>query len=122
MKTKHDLILLNDISLYGYHGILPEERQRGQEFIVTVEMEVNFKGIGATDNIEDTVNYADVIEKIKAVVEGQAYNLLETVAEKISEEILSFPKVVGVKTTVGKPRPPLSVITSGVAVTVYRRR
>ncbi len=117
-----DKIRLNNISLYAYHGVLPEERERGQEFIITVELETDLNGISNSDDLSQTINYADIVTIVKEIVQGKPYNLIETLAEKISIEILKIKEVDKVIVTVEKPRPPLPVVSGGASVTLYRHK
>ena len=118
-----DFITIKNISIYAYHGLLPEERERGQEFLISVKIEANFAGISATDNIQETINYAYVVEEIQTIFTSNNFNLIETLAEKIANHLLDiYQQIEGIEITVEKPRPPLPSITQGVAVTVYRSR
>ncbi len=115
-----DHITIKNISLFGYHGILPEEKERGQEFLVSVVLQLDLQNISTRDEIEDTVDYTEALSKIQDIFTEKKYDLMETLAEKIAAALLKFDKVTGVKVTVEKPRPPLPVITGGVSATVYR--
>lgn len=117
-----DVIRIEKISLYGFHGVLPEERERGQEFLVSVEIETDLHGISETDDLEKTYNYGDAAVLIKEIVTGPPVNLLETVAEKIAFELLRDEKIYAVTVTVEKPRPPLNVTSSGTSVTLRRNK
>ena len=122
MDKHKDCITIKDISIYSYHGLLPEERQRGQEFLVSLVMEVDLAGVAASDDITYTVNYAEVVNKLQEIFTSNTYNLIETLAEKIAGELLNFTRIKGIEVSVEKPRPPLTATTGGVAVTIYRSR
>ncbi len=116
-----DKIDINNISLYDYHGVLPEEREQGQEFLITISLEVNLQGISKTDDIEDTVDYSKICSMVKEISAREPCRLIETLAEKISHEILYFfPQVKRITVTVIKPNPPLPEVTDGVSATVVR--
>ncbi len=117
-----DIIRIDKISLFGYHGVLPEERERGQEFLVSVALEADLEGISKTDDLNMTYNYAAAAELVKKIVTGEPVNLLETLAEMIALEILKDRMIVAVTVTVEKPRPPLTVISAGTAVTMRRSK
>ncbi|MCR5403911.1 MAG: dihydroneopterin aldolase, partial [Butyrivibrio sp.] len=76
-----DRINLTGMEFYGYHGCLPEEREKGQRFYVDVEMFMDLSPAGKSDDLNDTVNYAEVFEYIRQVVEGPSKQLIESVAE-----------------------------------------
>ncbi|OZS78033.1 dihydroneopterin aldolase [Tetzosporium hominis] len=117
-----DKIYLNDMQFYGYHGVLPEETVLGQLFRITVEMAVDLKQAGETDALDATVNYAEVYELCKAIAEGEPYQLIESVAEKIADAILTnySQQVKGCKVLVVKPTPPIRGHYHSVAVEITR--
>src|SRR5699024_12775739 len=78
----------------GFHGLLPEETKLGQRFNVTVELYVSLKEAGTSDEMDDSVNYGLVFEVVKNRVEGKPFNLIEALAERISEDLLKeLPKI-----------------------------
>jgi 7,8-dihydroneopterin aldolase/epimerase/oxygenase len=118
-----DKILLNDMEFYGYHGALQEENKLGQRFRVNAELLLDLQPAGKSDQLEETVNYAEIYNLCKLIVEGKPNNLIETVAEKIAEGILGqFSKVEKCKVTVVKPDPPIPGHYSSVAVEITRSR
>ncbi len=118
-----DKILLNEMEFYGYHGVFQEENKLGQRFRVTVELHLDLRKSGQSDELEDSVNYAEIYSIAKSVVEGDAMNLVEAVAEKISSEILETFKVVeSCKITLIKPDPPIPGHYQSVAVEINRSR
>jgi len=117
---KFDKVTLKDISIYAYHGVLPEEKERGQEFRVNVELYTNFEGISQTDQLEQVIDYRQVLESIQKTATGTRFDLLEALAEHLALNLLQFDRVKRVKISVAKPRPPLPAVTGGVEVSVVR--
>lgn len=116
-----DKITLNQIEFYGYHGVYPEETKLGQKFIVDVILELDLKEAGKTDDLTKTINYAEAYETVKAVVEGTPLKLVEAVAEKIAEKLLSnFPLIKSSTIKVVKPNPPIAGHYHSVAVEIKR--
>ncbi|MEK3979371.1 dihydroneopterin aldolase [Psychrobacillus sp. FSL K6-2836] len=117
-----DYIHLNDLEFYGFHGALPEETKLGQIFRVTITLACDLKRAGETDNLEETVNYAEVFELCKEIVEGKPYLLIEAVAEKIASSILHTyaAKVSGCRIQLVKPNPPIVGHYASVAVDITR--
>lgn len=117
-----DFIHLNDMAFYGYHGALPEETKLGQLFRVTVTLACDLKKAGETDDLDATVNYAEVFELCKEIVEGKPYLLIESVAEKIATRILHDydQKVSGCRVQLVKPNPPIAGHYASVAVDITR--
>lgn len=118
-----DRIYLNKMEFYGYHGVLPEETVLGQRFIVDLVVDVNLHKAGTTDDLNETVSYAEIYQICKEIVEGKPYKLIETVAEKIAEATLEqFEKVHSCTVKVIKPDPPIPGHYHSVAVEIKRTR
>ncbi|SFG77807.1 dihydroneopterin aldolase / 2-amino-4-hydroxy-6-hydroxymethyldihydropteridine diphosphokinase [Sporolactobacillus nakayamae] len=118
-----DTINLNRMQFYGYHGALPEEQRMGQRFDVDVTLNCDLYQAGTTDQLDQTVNYAEIYMQVKEIVEGHACKLIETVAEKIAETILlKFSKVESCRVKVIKPNPPIAGHYDSVSVKIERNR
>lgn len=119
-----DYIHLNEMAFYGYHGALPEETKLGQRFRVSVSLATDLAEAGTTDELDKTVNYAEVYQLCRAIVEGEPVKLIETVAERIAAEVLKAfgAKVSGVRVVLIKPDPPIPGHYTSVAVDITRGR
>lgn len=119
-----DYIHLHDMQFYGYHGALPEETKLGQRFNVSLSLAVSLEEAGCTDELDQTVNYAEVYGVVKGVVEGEPVKLIEAVAERIAAAIQeSFGhKVMGCRVRVIKPDPPIPGHYRAVEVDITRGR
>jgi dihydroneopterin aldolase len=117
-----DIITLRGVSGFGYHGVLPEEREEGQPFVTDVELRLDTSVAAATDDLQATVDYSLVASDIIAVVEGDSCQLIETVAEHIAQRLLLHDPVTMVRVTVHKPQAPIGVVFDDVSVTVVRTR
>ena len=112
---RSDKIRLEGMSFYGYHGVSPEERSLGQRFSVDLEVGTDLQHAGASDDIEDTVNYTHLYHEVKEVMEGPPCNLLEALAYRISKRVLGRFPVTSVLVRVSKPSPPIKEATLGSA-------
>jgi dihydroneopterin aldolase len=119
-----DCIRLNEMVFYGYHGVLPEERTLGQRFVVDVEMRTDLRRAGATDALEDTVNYADVYAAVRDIVTGPSCQLIESVADRIAAHVLTqHAGVVSVAVRIRKPEVPLAgAVLASSEVAIERGR
>lgn len=118
-----DKIFVNQMEFYGYHGVFPEETRLGQRFIVDLIVLVDLRKAGETDELEHSVNYGELYQVCKEVVEGKPYKLVEAVAEQIAETVLKqFTLVTEVTIKVIKPDPPIPGHYRSVAVEITRRR
>lgn len=121
-KNELDRIRLTGIRGYGRHGVLPEERVRGQEFIVDVDLFLSLKKAGKRDDIDLTIEYGAVAIAVSDIIRGEPVNLIETLAEQIATKVLDFPLVQHTVVTVHKPSAPIPVDFSDVSVQITRYR
>ena len=117
-----DRIVLRGVRGTGYHGVLPEERRRGQPFVVDVTLELDTASAAASDDVADTVHYGELAQRVLAVVEGEPVNLLETLCQRLADVCLADGRVQSAEVTVHKPEAPVGVPFDDVAVTVVRHR
>ena len=93
-------IEIEGITLRGLHGVLDHERRDGQLFVFDVTLELDEP---AVDDIDATVDYRDVVAAVREVSDGTAFQLLETLAAAVAEELKRRFPVSGVRVRVGKP-------------------
>ncbi|KRG12865.1 dihydroneopterin aldolase [Lederbergia galactosidilytica] len=118
-----DKIYLNQLEFYGYHGVLPEENRLGQRFIVDLIIESDLKEAGVKDDLAKTINYADVYEDCRRIVEKEKYELIEAIAEKLASVLLSkYELIKRVTVKVVKPDPPIPGHYHSVAVEIIREK
>lgn len=115
-----DEIVLTGVRAFGYHGVFASERREGQEFVVDATLFVSTAAAAASDDVVDTVHYGEVAERIVEIVSGEPVNLIETLAVRIADDILTRPIVRMVAVTVHKPSAPITVPFDDVAATVRR--
>lgn len=115
-----DRIRLAGLRVRGRHGVLPEERRDGQEFVVDVELDVDLRAAAAADDLALTVDYGVLAERLAEVVSGKPVDLLETLAERLADVCLAAPPVRSAAVTVHKPQAPVGVPFGDVSVTVVR--
>jgi dihydroneopterin aldolase len=120
--TNDDMIVLSGLEAFGYHGVLPDERRLGQPFITDVELHLDVAKAAASDDLSATVDYSNVAAGVMSIVQGEPCQLIETVAERIAQQVLSHEPVMWVRVTVHKPEAPIGVPFSDVSVTVVRAR
>jgi FolB domain-containing protein len=98
-----DRILIGDLRFRCIIGINPEERREKQDVIVNLALHTDLRTAGTTDAIADTVNYKNVKLKIRELVEGSAFNLVEKLASEIARICLEPRAVQRVVVRVDKP-------------------
>jgi dihydroneopterin aldolase len=112
-----DTISLHGLREFGYHGVFDFEKEQGQEFIVDVDIQTNFAAAVASDNIEKTVNYADVAAIAVEGIKEQRFDLIESLADHIAQRVLKLDGVIAVEVTVHKPQAPIQAEFADVRVT-----
>jgi 7,8-dihydroneopterin aldolase/epimerase/oxygenase len=119
----NDTLTLSRMRFHSRHGVLPEEQARGQDFEVTVRLELPLAEAGRTDDLARTVDYRAIHAAVRSVMDGPPRQLVEAVAEGIAAELLrGFPTVQAIEVEVAKLRPPVDFASAGLSVKVRRSR
>ncbi len=117
-----DKIYIKDLQIFANHGVLKEEKKLGQKFLISLEVSLNLKKAGTTDDLKETINYAKLCEEVEEQFKKESYDLIETAAEKIAEYILlNYEKVELVKVLLKKPWAPIGMTLEYAAVEVERK-
>jgi dihydroneopterin aldolase len=116
-----DILRLEGMRFFGHHGCREDERSAGVHLVVDVEVHTDIRDASSSDRIEDTIDYARLVEVCRRVVEEEQYHLVETVAEEVASALLQEPRAAWVRVRVAK-RPPLAASVERFSVTVERQR
>jgi len=112
-------IFINGLRLYAFHGVLPQERRVGGWFVVSLRVHYNYMRAIETDDIADTLSYADLVEVVKSEMEKPS-KLLEHVAGRIARSVFSrFPQVCSLSLSLTKENPPMGVNCDGAGVELH---
>ncbi|SHK07180.1 dihydroneopterin aldolase [Tepidibacter formicigenes] len=118
-----DKIILNNLGFYGYHGVFKEENVLGQKFFIDIELYLDLKKAGQTDDVNESVSYAQVYDLVKNICENEKYNLLEALCENISKQIFNeFNLVKEIMVRVKKPEAPVNGMFDYFGVEIRRKR
>ncbi|HUG61206.1 MAG TPA: dihydroneopterin aldolase [Methylomirabilota bacterium] len=118
-----DRIVVHRIALFAHHGVLEEETRMGQRFYVSLEARVDTRRAGASDEVADTVSYADMTAIALRIGTTRRFRLLEALAEAIAAEILAtLPRVSSIVVRIDKPSAPVPAVIDGVSVEIERSR
>jgi len=110
------LVELHGIELFGYHGVLEEERREGQSFLFDLDVEV---GDGAlSDRIEDAVDYRELVAVVREVSDGRRFDLIEALAAAVADAVVARFPVERVRVRVRKR--PADLALDYAAATVER--
>jgi len=116
-----DQIRVTGIKAFGYHGVLPHEATEGQDFIVDLLITLDLRAVSLTDDLQETINYADLAQIAHDNIVGERVQLIERLAGRIAEEISSaYSQITSVSVTVHKPHAPVTVDFEDISVTITR--
>lgn len=101
-----DRITLSRMVFYGRHGVLDEEWASDQQFEVDVELHLDLRAAGVADDLSRTVDYREVFETCRSVIEGPSRHLIESLAESIAAQVLLVAAGRGVAEVVVRVRKP----------------
>ena len=119
MTLTESSICLNDIRLYAFHGVLEQERRVGGDYSVSLRVHYNIYKAMETDNVADTLNYAQLLKIVKREMAVPS-NLLEHVAGRIGKTVFhEFPQAEAIDLTVTKLNPPMGADCAGASVHVH---
>lgn len=118
-----DRILLTGLRAKGFHGVFAEEQRLGQDFIVDIACWLDLAPAATSDDLADTINYAELAEIAHAVITGPPMQLIEAVAGRIADTAMqTYPQLYAVEVTVHKPHAPIPRDFADVAVVARRSR
>ncbi len=110
-------IIIKGLKLFAYHGVNPEEKVDGQNFVLDITASLDANVAKSTDNVDDTVSYAKIIKTARAVFTERSYDLIEVAANKVGVEIMkTYPKLQQVTVLLMKPEAPIKADFEYVAV------
>ena len=117
-----DELSVTGIECFAHHGVFDFERREGQVFVVDLVLGIDTRPAAASDDLVDTVNYGTLVADVKAAVERDPVDLIETVAQRITDACLLDSRVEWARVTLHKPDAPIDATYSDVALTITRTR
>ena len=119
MKINSSYIYLKEIHCYAYHGVAPQENLIGNEYTIQLKLKVNIEQAAETDEVADTVNYAEIHEVVKAEMTIPS-KLLEHVCKRIVQRIFSrFTLVEEVVINLSKRNPPMGADIESAGIEMH---
>mgnify|MGYP001019542237 FL=1 len=120
MKT---VLFIDNLEVFANHGLFEEENKLGQKFIFDIECELNYKKAMISDEMTDSISYADIAEVVVTTATTNTFNLLERLAGEILKNIFTeFPQIENINLKINKPGAPIKYHFEkcGVEVNVSR--
>ena len=115
-----DKILLNGAHFFARHGVSDDEQRTGGRYVVDVELNRDLARAATSDDLVDTISYADVYNSVREIVEGKSFRLIETLAEHIAQTLLARYSAESVMVRVKKQPPPTNGIIDFAGVEIRR--
>lgn len=116
-----DIIRIDNLEVYAYHGVYDEEKEKGQYFYVNAELYTNTRKAGMNDDLDASTNYGTVCDFIHDFMTKHIYDLIETVAEQLAQALLlEFKLVKSVLLEIRKPHAPIEKEFESVSVEIER--
>lgn len=116
-----DKICIKRLEVFAKHGVLPEENALGQKFLISAALYCDTRKAGVSDELGDSINYAEVLEFIKKSTEGQVFKLLERLAWHLAKNLLlAYPQIQKVDLEIEKPWAPVLLPLETVSVNISR--
>ena len=105
MKT---VLFIDNLEAFANHGLFEEENKLGQKFIFDIECELNYKKAMFSDEMTDSISYADIAEVVVKTATTNTFNLLERLAGEILKNIFTeFPQIENINLKINKPGAPI---------------
>lgn len=117
-----DTIEISGIRGYGYTGYFPEEQTLGQWFEVDLRLWLDLSATGASDDLQQTLNYAEVVERVTHLLETSRFRTIERLNTVILDGLLAFPQVRQVHSRLMKVAAPIPGFAGCIAVAMTRSR
>lgn len=121
-EAKWDQIEIRGLEVFAHHGVYEDEQTEGQRFVLDIVLDADAHIPARTDHLEDAVDYGKLTREIAELVRGTRFNLLETLATRILDQLLESPRIAAASVRIAKPDVVLGEKVDQVAVTVRRAR
>jgi len=122
-RSDVDRINIKNLEVCAKHGVLPEEKEREQLFLISASLFLDLRSAGLTDDLEKTLDYGEITGVISSFIRDSSYNLIETVAERLAEKLLTENRQLQrVWLEIKKPQAPIDARLETVSVEIERRR
>lgn len=116
-----DEIRIDNLEVYAYHGVFPEENEQGQSFFVNMVLYGCTRKAGQSDELTMSTHYGEVCHFVTKWMQEHICKLIETVAEQVAKDLLlEFPLVEALDVEIRKPQAPIGLPFESVSVKIHR--
>lgn len=122
MQSNHMYIRMEGMKFYAYHGVLPQENLVGANYYIDLKLKTDFSHAAETDELEGTVNYADIHAAVKEEMKITS-QLLEHVCQRIACRLFhDFPTIETIDISLSKENPPMGACAQRIGVEAHYMR
>lgn len=119
---KSSFIVLQHVKFHAYHGVLPQERLTGNDYVVDLRLKYDVEAATVSDQVEDTLNYAEVYQLLEQEMAVPSA-LIERVAGRIADRLeRKFPAIQAISLKIMKVNPPMGADCEGAGVEILWER
>ncbi len=120
-ELNRDEIRIDNLEVFAYHGVCPEEKVNGQPFYVNAVLYTDIRPAGLEDDLSLSTNYGEICHFINNWMKENVYDLIETVAESVAEQLLlNFSSIQALELEIRKPKAPVGLPFESVSVRIKR--
>jgi len=117
-----DEIRIDNLEVFAYHGVCPEEKINGQPFYVNAVLYTDIRRAGLEDDLSLSTNYGEICHFINNWMKENVYDLIEAVAETLAEQLLlNFGGITELVLEIRKPKAPVGLPFESVSVRIHRK-
>ena len=113
---------ITGLSLFTHHGVGAAEREVGQRLVFDISFELDRCDATVTDDVEDTVDYGDVCQRVALAAQERSYKTLERLCTHIADRLIEHYGVDQVTVRASKPEPPIALPVDEVSIEVWKER
>ena len=117
-----DRLAITGIEFFAHHGVFEHERRDGQRFVIDLVLGLDTTAAAASDDLKDAVDYGRVVSDVVDSATSAPVDLIETLAQRVTDVVLRDARVEWVETTLHKPDAPIDATFADVALTITRSR
>ena len=119
MKMLSSYIVLQQVRFHAYHGVLPQERVTGNDYLVDLRIKYDVEEATVSDQVEDTLNYAEVYQLVAQEMAVPSA-LIERVAGRIGDRLVrKYPSIEAIDLKIVKKNPPMGADCDGAGVEIH---
>lgn len=103
-SVQSGVIRVTGMRFWGRHGANPGEQRHEQPIDVDVSLKLDLRAAARTDALARTIDYSEIYRTCERIVTKRSFQLLESIAQTIAEDLWPWPKVLALRVRVRKPR------------------